>query len=91
MDIKLIEPASNESQLTKFLRTRGEGLHHLGFMCDDVESTVDTLADNGARITSLPAPGEAFDGETIAFMYITGGLNIELIDTIKRRALVGEQ
>lgn len=88
LDIKLIEPASENSNLLQFLRTKGEGLHHLGFMCDDVEVTLGALTTQGARVTAPPAPGEAFDAETIAFLYIAGGLNIELIDTIKRRALI---
>ena len=88
LDIKLIEPASENSNLLQFLRTKGEGLHHLGFMCDDVGITLGTLTTQGARVTVPPAPGEAFDAETIAFLYVAGGLNIELIDTLKRRALI---
>jgi methylmalonyl-CoA/ethylmalonyl-CoA epimerase len=88
MDIKLIEPASDSSKLVHFLRTKGEGLHHVCFLCDEVEKTLDEITAKGARVTAPPAPGEAFDEETIAFLYVAGGLNIELIDTHKRRALI---
>lgn len=88
MDIKLIEPASKNSGLVEFLRAKGEGLHHVCFQCDDVEETLQAAIGNGARMTAPPAPGEAFDGETIAFLYVAGGLNIELIDTEKRRSLI---
>ncbi len=84
LDTKLIEPASENSHLLQFLQTKGEGLHHLGYMCDDVEITT----TQGARIIASPAPGEAFDDEMIASLYVAGGLNIELIDTLKRRALI---
>lgn len=90
MDLKLIEPASKESPLINFLKTRGEGLHHIGFMSDDVISTTDALKVRGARITADPIPGEAFDDSLIAFAYIAGGLNIEIIDTDKRRNLKNE-
>jgi methylmalonyl-CoA/ethylmalonyl-CoA epimerase len=88
MDIKLIEPASEGSNLVHFLRTKGEGLHHVCFLCDEVEKTLDEITVKGGRVTAQPAPGEAFDGETIAFLYVAGGLNIELIDSHKRRALI---
>jgi methylmalonyl-CoA/ethylmalonyl-CoA epimerase len=85
LDIKLIQPASPKSPLLSFLKTRGEGIHHICFKTDNVLKTVEALKDSGARITSEPMTGEAFDDELIAFAYIGGGLNIELIDTLKRR------
>jgi methylmalonyl-CoA/ethylmalonyl-CoA epimerase len=85
LDIKLIQPASPKSPLLSFLKTRGEGIHHICFKTDNVLKTVEALKDRGARITSEPMTGEAFDDELIAFAYIGGGLNIELIDTLKRR------
>jgi catechol 2,3-dioxygenase-like lactoylglutathione lyase family enzyme len=87
LDIKLIEPASKESPLINFLRTRGEGLHHICFKSDDVRKSLDIIQQRGARLTSEPAPGEALDDALIAFAYIAGGLNIEIIDTDKRRNL----
>jgi methylmalonyl-CoA/ethylmalonyl-CoA epimerase len=88
LDIKLIQPASPESPLKNFLKSRGEGLHHLCFKTDDVNQTMDELLEHGARMTADPLPGEAFDDELIAFAYVAGGLNIEIIDTDKRRNLL---
>jgi methylmalonyl-CoA/ethylmalonyl-CoA epimerase len=88
LDIKLIEPASKESPLINFLRTKGEGLHHICFKSDDVNESVSLLKEKGARITSEPIAGEAFNDELIAFAYIAGGLNIEIIDTDERRSLI---
>jgi methylmalonyl-CoA/ethylmalonyl-CoA epimerase len=62
-------------------------LHHLAFKTDDLERALTELTDKGARVLSPPAPGEAFDGEPIAFLF-AGGLNIELIATDKRRARI---
>jgi len=84
IDIKLIQPASPESPLTGFLKTKGEGIHHICYKADDVQQTVDLLKNRGARITAEPEPGEAFDDELIAFAFIGGGLNIEIIDTANR-------
>jgi methylmalonyl-CoA/ethylmalonyl-CoA epimerase len=46
------------------------------------------LTGRGLRVLSPPAPGEAFDDHLIAFGYAGFGLNIELIDTDERRALL---
>jgi 4-hydroxyphenylpyruvate dioxygenase-like putative hemolysin len=87
LDIKLIEPASKESPLINFLRTRGEGLHHICFKSDDVNKSLEYILQKGARLTAEPVPGEAFDDALIAFAYIAGGLNIEIIDTDRRTNL----
>lgn len=84
LDIKLIEPSNRESPLVEFLK-RGEGLHHLCFKGEDTELDVQALAAKGARILAEPQPGEAFDEALIAFVYAGLGLNVEIIDTDKRR------
>lgn len=84
IDLKLIEPATDDSPLWASLR-KGEGLHHLCFRTDDTARTLEILAAQGLRILSLPAPGEAFNDHLIAFGYVGCGLNIELIDSDERR------
>jgi methylmalonyl-CoA/ethylmalonyl-CoA epimerase len=86
IDIKLIEPDSLQSPLVEFIKSRGGGLHHLAFRTASVEEGVADLTRKGARLLSPPAPGEAFDEETIAFLFGGMGLNAELIDTDRRRA-----
>lgn len=87
IDIKLIEPASASSPLWQFLR-RGEGLHHLCFRVTDVRVQLGELERSGLRVLAQPEPGEAFDEQLIAFGYAGCGLNIELIDTDRRRGLI---
>ena len=84
LDIKLIEPATEDSPLWPFIK-KGGGLHHLCFKTDDVEKECENLESKGARIIAKPQPGEAFDEELIAFCFAGFGLNFELIDTDKRR------
>jgi len=83
-DLKLIEPADEESPLREFLK-RGEGLHHICFKVDSVPEACDELVGRGARLLAAPQPGEAFDDQLIAFLYAGLGLNVELIDTDSRR------
>lgn len=89
LDIKLIEPSDDDSPLWDFVK-KGGGLHHLCFKVPDVESACDELKDNGVRILSAPAPGEAFDEHLIAFCYLGFGLNAEIIDTDARRRLLAD-
>ena len=80
LDIKLIAPSNPKSPLVEFLK-KGEGLHHVCFKVDDLESGVSTLQEKKARLLAGPEPGEAFCGENIGFVYAGHGLNVELIDT----------
>jgi methylmalonyl-CoA/ethylmalonyl-CoA epimerase len=86
IDIKLIEPASLASPLVEFLKKSGGGLHHLAFRTESVKDGAADLAAKGARIIAQPQPGEAFDEADIAFAFTGLGLNVELIDTDKRRS-----
>lgn len=84
LDIKLIAPSELDSPLVAFIK-KGEGLHHLGFKAEQVASTLSELEQLGAIINTQAEPGEAFDDELIGFSYLGRGLNIEIIDTDKRR------
>ncbi|MBL3591552.1 MAG: VOC family protein [gamma proteobacterium endosymbiont of Lamellibrachia anaximandri] len=83
LDIKLIEPGSSSSPLINFLK-KGEGLHHIGMLGDNVNETTEELKSKGGMVTLPPEKGEAFCNELISFLYLGSGLNIELIDTNKR-------
>jgi len=71
-----------------FLKKKGEGLHHVCFITTNVNDATNTLVDNSARLTSKPRPGDTFNDELIAFLYVRFGLNIELIHTNERRDLI---
>ena len=83
LQIKLIEPTDPTSPVHAFTQ-RGGGLHHLCFRCESVDAEVARLVAMGLRVLAPPEPGEAFDNEMIAFVYAGDGLNVELIDTVRR-------
>jgi methylmalonyl-CoA/ethylmalonyl-CoA epimerase len=87
LDLKLIEPASADSPLQRFLR-RGEGLHHVCFLTNDTPRALTELEELGLRVLFPPAPGAAFEGGLIAFGYAGFGLTIELVDTARRGHLL---
>ena len=87
LPIKLVEPVGEDSPVFRFARTGG-GLHHLCFKCENVENELNNLKEMGLRVLAPPQPGEAFAGENIAFVFAKQGLNVELIDTDLRAAVI---
>jgi len=85
--IKLIEPTDETSPSYRAIKSGG-GLHHLCFKCEDLDEQIAELKQKGLRVLVDPEPGEAFENEKIAFIYVKHGLNIELIDTAKKAKLL---
>ena len=56
--IELLEPTDPESTVTKFLEKRGEGLHHVAFTVEDIQSRIAELKESGLRmIDEVPRMG----------------------------------
>ncbi len=83
LTVKFIEPSGETSPLNRFVK-RGGGLHHLCFKCDNMDNEVARLQTHGVRVLAKSQPGEAFESENIAFVYTKQGVNVEIIDTMKR-------
>lgn len=47
--IELLEPLSDNSPISKFLKDRGEGIHHVAISADNIEKDVIRAKDNGTR------------------------------------------
>ena len=79
--IELVEPASEDSPVSKFLAKRGGGLHHLAYRVEDLATALATLDRAGVRlIDTAPRPGA--HGTRIAFVHpsATGGVLTELVE-----------
>lgn len=87
--IKLIEPLPDNSSLVNFV-TRNGGFHHICFRCENINSKIDELRSKGLRLLTPPQPGEAFNNNDIAFLMASSGINIELIETDEKAALIEE-
>ena len=82
VNIELLEPASDDSPVAKFLETRGPGLHHLCYEVASVADELKVLAAQGVPlIDKAPRPGA--HGTTVAFVHPkgTGGVLTELCET----------
>lgn len=77
--IELLEPSSEESPISKFLETRGPGLHHLAFATDRLQERLDDLKRRGVRLIDERVKRGA-EGKEIAFLHpkASGGVLYEL-------------
>ncbi len=47
VDFEVMEPTAERGVIWDFLQRRGEGLHHIAFAVDDIDSTTETLRRKG--------------------------------------------
>ena len=65
--LELVEPIDEESGVARFLAARGEGVHHICFMTDDLPAELDRLAAAEAELIDRePRPGAH---GTVAFVH----------------------
>ena len=76
---ELVEPASEVSPVTRFLK-KGGGLHHVCYEIDDLESGLREARATGLAIVSPPTPAVAFDGRRIAWVCSRSRLLLELLE-----------
>jgi methylmalonyl-CoA/ethylmalonyl-CoA epimerase len=50
--IELLQPTSEDSPVGRFLKKRGEGLHHVALHVDDIGNTLQDLKAIGVRVIS---------------------------------------
>ena len=66
--IELIQPTDPEGAIGRFMAKRGEGMHHVAYQVDDIESSLADLADRGVRLIDL-APRRGAHSWRIAFIH----------------------
>ena len=83
-NLELLEPVGDDSPIAKFIEKRGEGIHHLCFRVDDIESHLAKLKAEGYRLVNeSPVPGA--HGCRVAFLHPAAGngVLIELSEKIE--------
>ena len=78
-NIELVQPASDDSPLVKFLETRGPGIHHICFEVEDIQEEVEELKKQGVRMID-ETPRLGAHNTRVAFIHpkSSGGVLIEL-------------
>lgn len=77
--LELIQPSGLDSPVEKFIRKKGEGLHHISFLVDDIEKALAELKDKKVRLVDHE-PRVGATGKKIAFLHpeSSSGVLIEL-------------
>jgi methylmalonyl-CoA/ethylmalonyl-CoA epimerase len=79
MRLELLQPTSDDSPISKFLASRGGGLHHLAFRTEDVQQELDRVRQQGVRLID-EKPRTGAGNMQIAFLHpkSTQGVLLEL-------------
>jgi len=79
--IELLESTDPEGPIGKFIEKRGEGIHHIAFATDKLESSLKELKDNGVKLID-EKPRAGAEGLNIAFIHpkATFGVLTELCE-----------
>lgn len=85
--LELLEPTSDDSPIAKFIDKKGEGLHHVAYTVDGIESRLDTLKAGGHRLIDQSPRIGAHDAK-IAFLHPKSscGVLTELCEPVERHA-----
>lgn len=84
--VELMEPRDSEEPLGRFLKTRGETVHHVAVEVPDIEAAVERARSAGLRLIDS-APRRGAHGTRVAFIHpqSTGGLLVELVERFDGR------
>jgi methylmalonyl-CoA/ethylmalonyl-CoA epimerase len=79
--VELLEAESPDSPVGRFVARRGPGIHHICFVVDDIEGTLERCRSAGIRLID-EAPRLGAEGKRIAFLHpaSTGGVLVELTE-----------
>jgi methylmalonyl-CoA epimerase len=78
--VQLLTPTRDDSTVAKYLATKGEGIHHVGYRVADCAQALESVKAHGHRvIDETPRPGSR--GTTVAFVHpkTAFGTLIELV------------
>lgn len=76
---ELLEPASPDSTIARFIEKRGEGVHHIAIEVDDIVRELERLKADGFQVVD-DGPRKGADNCLVAFLHpkSTNGVLIEL-------------
>jgi methylmalonyl-CoA/ethylmalonyl-CoA epimerase len=83
--VQLLEPLRDDSPVGRFLASRGEGVHHIGYGVVDVAAALADLEEQGIKLVDRQ-PRHGSLGASIAFLHpkSLGGVLTELVQAAAR-------
>ncbi len=84
--IELLEATDEDSPIAKFIAKRGEGIHHIAFEVEDIESEMTRLRHEGFILLN-DTPKKGADNKLVCFIHpkSANGVLIELCQEIKNK------
>lgn len=84
--IELLEPTDDDSPVAKFIAKRGQGIHHIAFATDDVDSALKEADEKGIKLIDIKARKGA-EGLQIGFLHpkFTFGMLTEFCSKSKKK------
>lgn len=73
--IELLESTDPEGAISKFIEKRGEGIHHIAFAVDNIESALSDVSKEGVKLIDQ-APRNGAEGLSIAFLHPKSTLGV---------------
>lgn len=82
--VELLQATSADSAIAKFLEKKGEGIHHIAFLVDDIIAEMERLREEGFVLLN-ESPKKGADNKMVCFVHPkdTNGVLIELCQEIK--------
>ena len=82
--IELLESIDENGVIAKFIDKKGEGLHHIAFEVENIESEMERLRNEGFILLN-EKPKKGADNKLVCFLHpkTTNGVLIELCQEIK--------
>ena len=82
--IELLQGVGQNNAISKFIRKKGEGIHHIAFAVEDIHFEIERLTKLGFKIINK-SPKKGADNKLICFMHpkSTNHVLIELCQEIK--------
>ena len=78
--IELVEPATPDSPVGRFLAQQGGGMNHLCYEVGDIEASLEAMKQRRSVIVSKPKPAVAFGGRRVAWAVTRERLLVELLE-----------
>jgi len=81
--VELLRPLSEDTVVGKFVAKRGPGLHHVAYLTEDIEKTLDAVREAGIGLID-ETPRIGMWGRRVAFLHprSTGGVLTELVEPV---------
>ena len=80
-EVELLESTSSDGPISKYIEKKGEGIQHVAFRVEDINSALSELKQKGIRLID-ETPRKGAGGAKIAFLHpkSTNGVLVELCE-----------